>query len=104
PTDSRERPHIATDAPERKRDSAIARPMPRVPPVTTACLPRKKASMRRCYAGKTHVDAKMCTVRALPEDSSPAFVHKIIASHSSSARTFLEDSFSHLAKQMDEAV
>src|SRR5947207_101109 len=46
----------------------------------------------------------MCTVRAKPENSSPAFVHEIIGSHSSSARTFLEDSFSQLAKEMDEAV
>src|SRR5205085_5495987 len=36
---------MATAAPQSRRDSVIARPMPRVPPVTMAFLPSRKRSI-----------------------------------------------------------
>src|SRR4051812_3977429 len=48
--ESAERPQIATETPSRSRCSAMARPIPRVPPVTIALLPFSD-SIAGFYAG-----------------------------------------------------
>ena len=52
-TSACDRPQIATDAPSRASDSAIARPMPFVLPVTAAILPSRNPAMQPRYS--THM-------------------------------------------------
>src|SRR5436190_5370387 len=91
--ESAERPQMATSTPSRSRRSAMARPMPRVPPVTIAALPWS-VSICGFYAGANEGRKRVVRIAT----GMPPSAQK------SALRRLFEDRLSQLASDVDGIV
>src|SRR5579883_1438460 len=89
-TDSLVRPQNATEAPSCSRRSTIARPMPRVPPVTAATLPERD-SISEFYATGTFSWEALVKMRTEMASSAPT----------PPLREILEERLSHLLVELE---